>query len=127
LNRKFSARIASVFLILHGLIEIAGLALINSIPLALVSFGGVNGQALQDHSSAVAMYGLFWGVARLIAACGSWSLRKWAMIFGMSMSLITLVAAITIIPAGVTDTMFAIPALVLLLYAWFGNEIKQIV
>jgi hypothetical protein len=127
LNRKLSARIASIFLILHGVIEIAGLFFINSIPLALISFGGLNGQALEDNASAVAMYGVFWGTARLVAAWGSWSQQKWALVFGMSMSLVTLVAAITIIPAGVTDTLFAIPALLFLIYAWFGNEVKELV
>jgi hypothetical protein len=127
MNQRSSARIAGVFLIVHGLIEIAGLVLIDSIPLALVSFGGLNGQALERNASAIAMYGVFWGIARLVAAWGSWSLRKWAIALGISMSLVTLVAAITIIPAGVTDTMFAIPVLIFLLYAWFGNEIKGMV
>ena len=127
LNRKWSARIASIFLILHGLIEIAGLIFINSIPRALISFGGLEGQDLEDNASAVAMYGVFWGIARLIAAWGSWSLQKWALLFGMCMSIVTLVAAITIIPAGVTDTLFAIIVLIFLLYAWFGNEIKALV
>lgn len=127
LNRKLSARIAGAFLIVHGLIEIAGLVLINSIPLALVSFGGLNGQTLEHNASAIAMYGVFWEIARIIAAWGNWSLRKWAMTLGISISLVTMVAAITIIPAGVTDTMFAIPVLIFLLYAWFGNEIKEMV
>jgi len=125
-NRLLSARIASVFLILHGLIEIAGLVLINSLPLALISFGGLTGPALERNASAIAMFGVFWGIARLIAAWGAWSLRKWAVVLGMILSTITMVAATTIIPAGVTDTLFAIPVLIFLLYAWFGNEVKEI-
>lgn len=108
-------------------LRLPGLVLINSIPLALISFGGLTGPALRENASAVSMYGIFWGLARLVAAWGSWSLRKWALVFGMSMSLITLVASITIIPAGVTDTLFAIPALIFLLYAWFGNQTKELV
>lgn len=122
LNRTFSARIASLFLILHGLIEFAGFALISSIPLALVSFGGVNGKTLEHQASAIAMYGVFWGIARFVAAWGCWSLRKWALVLGISLSTVTMVAAVTIIPAGVTDTLFAVPALAFLLYTWFGNE-----
>jgi hypothetical protein len=121
-NRKFSARIASAFLILHGLIEIAGLIFINSIPRALISFGGLSGPSLERNASAIAMFGAFWGIARLITAWGSWSLQKWAVILGISLSLMTMMAAITIIPAGLTDTLFSIPILIFLLYAWFGNE-----
>lgn len=121
-NRIFSARVAGILLILHGLIEVAGLVFINAIPMALISFGGLTGPALERNMSAIAMYGVFWGIARFIAAWGAWSLRKWALILGVILSMVTMIAAIAIIPAGVTDTLFAIPVLVLLLYAWFGNE-----
>jgi len=124
-SRKYSARIASLFLILHGLIEIAGLVFINSIPFALISFGGLTGAALGRNASAIAMFGVFWGIARFIAAWGSWSLRKWGISLGIILSAVTMTAAITIIPAGVTDTLFAVPTLILLLYAWFGNEVKE--
>jgi hypothetical protein len=125
-NRSFSARFASVLLTLHGLIEVAGLVFINSIPMALISFGGLSGPALERNISAIAMYGVFWGIARFIAAWGAWSLSKWALMLGMLLSIVTMIAAITIIPAGITDTLFAIPVLVLLLYAWFGNETVEI-
>jgi hypothetical protein len=124
-NRKFSAKIASIFLIIHGLIEILGLLFLSSIPLALISFGGLTGQALEHNASAIAMYGVFWGIARLVAAWGCWSLRAWALALGMILSIVTMVAAVTIIPAGVTDTLFAIPVLILLLYAWFGNAMIE--
>lgn len=121
-TRKYSARIASIFLIIHGLVEIAGLAFIGSISLALISFGGLSGSALERNGSAIAMYGVLWGIARFIAAWGSWSLRKWALLSGVILSTITMVAAVTIIPAGVTDTLFAVPVLILMLVAWFGDE-----
>ena len=41
---------------------------------------------------------------------------------GIVLSLVTIVAAVTILPAGVTDTLFSIPVLVFLLYVWFGNQ-----
>jgi len=121
-TRKHSARTASIFLLLHGLIEIAGLVFINSIPFALVSFGGLTGAALERNASAIAMFGILWGIARLIAAWGSWSLQKWALVLGIVLSTVTMVAAVMVIPAGVTDTLFSVPILILLLYAWFGNE-----
>jgi len=95
----------------------------SSIPLALISFGGLNGPDLERNASAIAMFGVFWGISRLIAAWGIWSMKKWAVALGIVMSIVTLMAAITIIPAGVTDTLFAAPVLIFLLYAWFGNEI----
>jgi hypothetical protein len=125
-GRKYSVRIASILLIIHGSIEIAGLILINFIPGTLIGFGGLSGPELEQNASAIAMFGVFWGVARLLAGWGSWSLRKWAMMLGIIMSTVTMVAAITIIPVGVTDTLFAVSVLILLLYAWFGNEIKEI-
>jgi uncharacterized membrane protein (DUF2068 family) len=123
-SRKMSARIAGVLLGLHGLIEMVGFVFISFIPLALISFGGLTGAALERNTSAIAMFGVFWGVIRLVAAWGCWSLRKWALSLGMILSIITMLAAVTIIPAGVTDTLFAAPVLALLLYAWFGNEVK---
>lgn len=125
-NRKSSARTASILLVLHGLIEIAVLVLVNSMPPALISFGGLAGPTLEQNTSAIAMFGVFWGIARLIAAWGSWSLRKWAVLLGILLSLITLIAAISIIPTGLADTFLAMPVLILLLYAWFGSDVIDI-
>ena len=125
-NRKLSARIAGILLIIHGLIELSGLALINSMPHALISFGGLTDTALEQNAFVIAIFGALWGISRLIAAVAAWSLRKWALILGIILSIITVVAAITIIPAGVTDTFLALPALILLLHAWFGNEVMEV-
>ena len=126
LNRTLSAKLSSLLLTVHGLIEVTSLVFIASIPLALISFGGLTGPALERNASSVAMFGVFWGIARIVAAWGSWSLRKWALILGITLSIITMVAAVTIIPAGITDTLFSLPALIFLLYAWFGDEVKDI-
>ena len=125
LNRKLSARIAGILLALHGLMEILGLMFISSIPNTLISFGGLTGSPLEQNAQTVGMFGALWGVSRLIAAMGVWSLRKWAILLGIILSTVTIIAAIMIIPAGVGDTFFALPALILLLYAWFGNEMKE--
>jgi len=122
MSRKLSSRIASMFLILHGLIEIVGLLFINSMPQTMTSFGGLTGSLLEQNTQVIGMFGALWGISRLIAATGAWSLRKWGILLGIILSMITLVAAIMIIPAGVMDTILALPALILLLYAWFGNE-----
>ena len=126
MNRKLSSRIACVFLALHGLIELVGLLFINSMPNSLVSFGGLTGSVLEQNASVIATFGALWGFTRLIAAAGSWSLRKWAILLGIILSTVTTIAAITIIPVGVGDTFFALPILILLLYTWFGNEVMEV-
>lgn len=126
MSHSTSARIAVVLMCIHGLIEVAGLIFIKSAPDRLVSFGGLTGSLLGQNAQAIGMFGALWGTSRLIAGWGSWSLRKWAMSLGIIMSTVTMVAAITIIPVGVADTLFALPALIFLLYAWFGNEIKEV-
>lgn len=125
LDRKLSARIAVVLICAHGLIEIAGLVFINSMPDALISFGGLTGPSLEQNAQMVGMFGVLWGLSRLIVGWGAWSLRKWALILGIILSIVTVVAAITIIPAGVADTILALPVLILLLYTWFGNKVME--
>jgi hypothetical protein len=125
-HRKLSARIASILLVLHGVIEILGFMFINSAPNTLISFGGLTGSLLEQNARTVGMFGALWGVSRLVAAWAAWSLRKWALMLGIILSIVTVVAAISIIPAGLADTFLAMPALILLLYAWFGNAIKEV-
>ena len=95
-------------------------------PNSLVSFGGLTGSVLEQNASVIATFGALWGFTRLIAAAGSWSLRKWAILLGIILSTVTIIAAITIIPVGVGDTFFALPILILLLYTWFGNEVMEV-
>lgn len=126
MNRKLCARIASVLLSLHGSFELVGPLFVNSMPNSLISFGGLTGSTLEQNASVIAMFGWLWGLARLIAAVGSWSLRKWGILLGIILSTVTIIAAVMIIPAGVGDTFLALPALMLLLYTWFGNEVKEV-
>ena len=125
-NRKLSARIACIFLILHGVIEILGLAFISSTPNTLISFGGLTGDLLEQNAPLVGMFGALWGLSRLVAGWGAWSLRKWALLLGIILSAVTVIAAISIVPAGVADTFLALPVLILLLYAWFGSDVIDI-
>ena len=77
---------------------------------------------IEENITSIAALGILWGLTRFGAAWGTWSLRKWGLALGFTMSLVTLVAAVTVIPAGVTDTLIAGPVLALLLYTWFGNQ-----
>jgi hypothetical protein len=125
-ERKLSARIASILLVLHGAIEILALMFISSIPNTLISFGGLTGALLEQNAQTVGIFGGLWGLSRLVAGWGAWSLRKWALMLGIILSVVTVLAAITIIPAGVADTFLALPALILLLYTWFGNDVIDV-
>jgi|APDOM4702015248_1054824.scaffolds.fasta_scaffold666914_2 uncharacterized membrane protein (DUF2068 family) len=125
MNRKTSTRIASVFLCLHGLIEVSALFALQMMSDSLVGFGGMDKSQIEANIGSIATLGILWGLIRIIAAVGSWSLKKWGMALGIAMSLVTLAAAVTVIPAGVADTLLAGLALIFMLYAWFGNQTVQ--
>ena len=126
MNIKRSARIASIILILHGIMEVTGLFALNTsaqvFAQTMENFGGMGKEQIAANMVSIIMLGTLWGVTRFIAAWGIWSMKKWAIILGCVVSSISLIAAISIIPAGVVDTFLGAPALILLLYTWFGNE-----
>jgi hypothetical protein len=41
---------------------------------------------------------------------------------GIVMSTVTMTAAVDAVPAGIVDTAFSAPVLILLLYTWFRRE-----
>ena len=125
MNTKRSAKIASILLILHGIMEIVGLFALNSPNQAaqtMENFGGMGKEQIAANMVSIVLLGALWGIIRFIAAWGIWSMNKWAIVLGCVVSIISLIAAISIIPAGVVDTFLSAPALILLLYTWFGNE-----
>jgi hypothetical protein len=122
MNRKISARIAAVLLVLHGFIEVSGLFALKYMSASLVSFGGMDQTQIGENITSIAALGILWGLTRFAAAWGTWSLRKWGLALGITMSLVTMVVAVTVIPAGVTDTLIAGLVLALLLFTWFGNQ-----
>jgi uncharacterized membrane protein (DUF2068 family) len=130
MNRKLSARIAAVLLVLHGLMEVAGL-LSMSVPSqtfasAMENFGGMGKSQIAANMVSIILLGVMWGITRWVAAWGIWSMKKWALSLGCAVSVVSLIAAISIIPAGVADTLLGAPALILLLYTWFGGDKLEI-
>lgn len=121
-QRLRSARIAASLLVVHGLIEMTGLLFAGAAANALQAFGSLQGEQLAANAVTIALFGGLWGAARWVAAWGVWSLHKWALALGGLLCLATIISALTIIPAGVADTALALPALIALLWAWFGNE-----
>jgi uncharacterized membrane protein (DUF2068 family) len=130
MNRKLSARIASILLILHGLMEVAGLLGIlfpaQAFAQTLENFGGMGKSQIANNIMSITLLGLIWGITRFIAAWGIWSMKKWAISLGCAVSIMSLLAAISIIPAGVADTLLSAPVLIFLLYTWFGNAKTEI-
>jgi hypothetical protein len=125
MNRIISARIASIVLMLHGLMEVAGLVAIASpaqtFAQTFENFGGMGKTQIAASMMPIILLGVMWGITRFIAAWGIWSMKKWAISLGCAVSIISLIAAISIIPAGVADTLLGAPVLILLLYTWFGS------
>lgn len=119
-------RSSAILLILHGFTEIMGLfalfAPAQYISKIFVNFGGMNQAALAENVVLISIFGVLWGITRIIAAIGILRNRKWAAALGILISVITLITSISIIPAGVMDSLFAIPVLILLLIGWFGSE-----
>ena len=124
MSRRASTRISALLFFIHSVIEIAGSIVLVFNPQIQSGFGvgRVGEQQFEADALIVSVIGLIWGVTRFVAGWGIWHKKKWAIILGILMSVITMTAAISIIPAGVVDTILSAPALILLLYAWFGRE-----
>lgn len=122
MNRITSLKIAAALLILHGLIEVSALFALKNMSATLIGFGGLDKAQIMANIETLAAFGILWGLTRFVAAWGIWTLKKWGAALGVAMSLMTMAAAVTVIPAGVADTLFSAPALIFLLYAWFGNQ-----
>ena len=126
MGRKTSARASSVVLIIHGTIEVVGPIIFVCSPRlqGLIAGEGFWGQGLEADALFTAAIALIWGLLRLAAALGTWSMKKRAIILGVLLSVTTMTAASTAIPFGIVDTILSAPALILLLDAWFGDETR---
>ena len=126
LSRKLGARIAVILLVIHGLIEVFGLFMPERMTQNLQFFSGMGKSQIAANSISIVLLGATWGITRWVAAWGIWTFKKWALVLGIVISVITIVTALSVIPAGVVDTLLTGPVLMLLLYTWFGNEKKEI-
>jgi len=114
MGKKLIARIASLVLFLHGIVEVLALLMLiipaESLP---VGFG--------EQSAFWGLLSAIYGLSRVVAGIAIWSLRKWGIGLGLALSLTTMVVASSIIPFGVVDLFLAIIVMVCLLYVWFGS------
>lgn len=120
MDKKSSAKIASVVLFVHGFIEIAGAVMLLALPSEFLAIGGF--QEGQERTIFMAVLSVVWGLSRLVAGYATRSMKKWGIAFGMILSVGTMIGASSIYPFGVMDLLLATIVLVSLLYLWFGSE-----
>jgi len=120
MNKKIIVKIASVVLFIHGFIEIAGTVMLFTLPSNLLTVAGFQ----EENGKIIFMAALsvIYGLSRLIAGYIIWSIKKWGIVFGMVLSIVTMISSSSIYPFGIMDLFLALIVLVSLLYLWFGSE-----
>ncbi|RLG71095.1 MAG: hypothetical protein DRO23_12455 [Thermoprotei archaeon] len=120
MSRETSIKIASVILFIHGFIELVG---------ALLLLASINGflsfyfQGTVGRTIFMAVLSAIFGSSRLIASYKIWLKKKWGIVFGIVLSVVTMIEAPSIYPFGVMDLLLSTIVLASLLHAWFGDEI----
>jgi uncharacterized membrane protein (DUF2068 family) len=120
MNKKTSVKIATVVLFVHGFTEIAGTVMLLALPSELLAASGF--QEGQGKTIFMAALSAICGLSRLVAGYATWSTKKWGVIFGMILSVGTMIGASSVYPFGVMDLLLATMVLMSLLYLWFGGE-----
>ena len=115
MDKNTAAKIASVVLFIHGLIEMSALMM----PLTPVEF--LPGD-FQENLVFWAVLSAIYGLSRLIAGYAVWLMKKWGIVFGIALSITTMIVAPSIYPFGIMDLPLAIMVLVSLLQVWFGGD-----
>jgi hypothetical protein len=114
-DKKICTKTAAIVLFVHGFIEVVGIIMVFS-PEKFIPSG------FQEKSLFWAVLSAIYGLSRLVAGYEIWSMKKWGIVFGLALSVITMVVAPLIYPFGIMDLLLAVVVLICLLYVWFGNE-----
>ncbi len=115
MKKETGIKIASVVLIIHGIIEISALMMLFT-PSEFHPVG------FQENLGFWAILSTVYGLTRVISGYAVWSAKKWGIALGIALSITTLIVAPSIYPFGVMDLPLAVIVLISLLYAWFGDE-----
>jgi hypothetical protein len=115
MNQKLDLRIASGLLIAFGVVEVAGLVMLL-IPQEYLP-AGFEGQTI-----FWALLSAIYGLARIVAGAAIWKNRKWGWVFGLMLSITTMIVAPTIVPFGIIDLILSVLISIFLLIARFGEE-----
>ncbi|MBA7620664.1 hypothetical protein ES703_28018 [subsurface metagenome] len=128
MNKKLGTKIGSVALFVHGFIEVVGAIALVALPSEFLATGGYipeGGKA----SSMVALAAIF-GLSRLGAGYLTWSIKRWGIVFGVVLSVTTMIAAPLMhllgaiaLPSVIMDLLLAVIVLASLLYVLFGDEV----
>lgn len=127
MNKKLGTRIASVALFVHGFIEMIGAIALVALPSEFMATKGYIPEG-GETSSMVALAAIF-GLSRLGAGYLTWSMKRWGIVFGMVLSVTTMIVAplmhlLGAIPLSsvVMDLVLAVIVLASLLYVLFSDE-----
>ncbi len=126
MSRKVSARVASVALLVHGFIEIAGAIALVALPSEFLATRGY----IQEGGKTIFMVALaaIFGLSRLAAGYITWLMKRWGIVFGIVLSVTTMIAAPLMhllsaiaLSSVVMDLVLAIIVLASLLYVLVGD------
>jgi len=115
MDKETCAKIASVVLFIHGSVEMLAVVMLFA-PTEFLPAG------FQEKMVFWASLSAIYGLSRLIAGYAIWSMKKWGIVFGMALSITTMIVAPSIYPFGIIDLPLAVIVLASLLSAWFGDE-----
>ncbi|MBU3902509.1 MAG: hypothetical protein KKE04_03990 [Candidatus Thermoplasmatota archaeon] len=119
MNKKTAVKIAFSVLFIHGFIEVSGAVMLLALPIRLLATAG-----FQDGGTILFMAALsaICGLSRIVAGYEIRLMKKWGIVFGIVLSIATMIGSSSIYPFGVMDLLLATIVLVSLLYTWFGSE-----
>ena len=115
MDKKICAKVAAVVLFVHGFIEVLGIMMLFA-PAKFTPPG------FEEKSFFWAVLSAIYGLSRLFAGYEIWSMKKWGIVFGLALSVTTMIVAPSIYPFGIMDLLLAVVVLICLLYVWFGDE-----
>jgi hypothetical protein len=115
MTTKNYLRTAAILLFIFGSIELMGL-MVLLIPSEYLP------ENLAENPTFWALISGLYGIARIIAGVSIWRNQKWGVIFGLLLTLTTMIVAPTMIPSGVMDLVLAIVITICLLRALYGNK-----
>jgi len=117
MDKRTSAKVASVVLFVHGSIELLAVMA----PFAPREFLEFLPADFKEKLFFMVAISVISGLSRLVAGYAIWSMKKWGIVFGMAISIATMIGALSVYPFGVMDLPLAIVVLAFLLFTWFGG------
>lgn len=113
---KWLIRLAGLFVLIHGVIELSGLLGFLGFPPAYI-FAELNA-----NWPLTIWVGVVTGVLRILATAGLLANRKWGWVLALLLSVITFAMLTFYLPFGVMDAVLAGLVIALLLTGRYGNE-----